>query len=129
MDANGLHNENDTLLFDYKNPLRKFGGWSVIIGGVMTTGILGTAFLFYIIYDSWRAESWIVKIVESHFAAVVGLPMAGIASLCVVLILESSSRDPIEFEALGFKFRGASGPIVLWIFTFLAIAAAIKILW
>jgi hypothetical protein len=35
----------------------------------------------------------------------------------------------IEFEAAGFKFRGASGPVVLWIFCYLAIVTSIKLLW
>jgi hypothetical protein len=39
------------------------------------------------------------------------------------------ARGPIEFEAFGFKLRGASGPIVLWVFCFLSIAAAFQLLW
>ena len=35
----------------------------------------------------------------------------------------------IEFEVLTVKFRGASGPVVLWTFAFLAIVAGIKVLW
>jgi hypothetical protein len=39
------------------------------------------------------------------------------------------TSGPIEFEAIGFKFRGASGPIVLWVFCFLSIAVAFHLLW
>jgi hypothetical protein len=35
----------------------------------------------------------------------------------------------IEFEGLGFKFKPTSAPWVPWVFAFLAIAAAIKVLW
>lgn len=35
----------------------------------------------------------------------------------------------IAFEGLGFKFRGASGPVVLWVFGYLAIVGSIKLLW
>ena len=69
-----------------------------------------------------------VEVVRDHFAAVIGLPMAGILSLWVVTILRSRS-GPIEFEAMGFKFRGASGPVILWVVCFLAIALAIRLLW
>jgi len=69
-----------------------------------------------------------VDVVRNHFAVVIGLPMAGILALWVVTILRSQS-GPIEFEAVGFKFRGASGPVVLWIACFLSIAIAIRLLW
>jgi hypothetical protein len=35
----------------------------------------------------------------------------------------------LEFEALGFKFRGASGPVVLWVLCYFAITLSIKLLW
>jgi hypothetical protein len=47
---------------------------------------------------------------------------------CIVLYLEAKS-GLIEFEGFGFKFRGASGEIILWVICFLAIMAAIKALW
>lgn len=68
------------------------------------------------------------EVLRDHFAAVVGLPMAGILALWVVTILRSQT-GPIEFEAMGFKLRGASGPVILWVVCFLAIALAIRLLW
>ena len=67
-------------------------------------------------------------IAREHFAATVGLPMAAVAALFIVLVLRVTS-GPLEFEGIGFKFRGASGPIVLWLMCFLGITAAIKWLW
>jgi len=87
--------------------------------------------------DPSGADRWIsigdirlisAEVVQNHFMAVIGLPMAGILALWVVTILRSQS-GPIEFEAVGFKFRGASGPVVLWIACFLSIAIAIRLLW
>lgn len=69
----------------------------------------------------------VFEIALNHFAATVGLPSAALAALCVVFLESTTGR--IEFEGLGFKFKGASGPIVLWVVCFLAIAAAIKLLW
>lgn len=68
------------------------------------------------------------SIMLKQFVAVVGLPSAALASLFLVMFLEQTS-GPIEFEGLGFKFKGASGPVVLWVFCFLAIVASIKLLW
>lgn len=41
----------------------------------------------------------------------------------VVITLEVSAGK-IEFSGLGFSFKGASGPIVLWIAVFVAIEAS-----
>ena len=63
-----------------------------------------------------------------HYPAVIGLPSAAGAALFVVLVLRAAA-GPIEFEVLGLKFRGASGPVVLWIPCFLAIVVGILTLW
>ena len=65
---------------------------------------------------------------QKHFAAVIGLPMAAIASLFIVLVLEYVSGQ-IEFEIQGVKFKGGAGQIVFWIFCFLSIVLSIKLLW
>ncbi|MDQ3564018.1 MAG: hypothetical protein M3436_07730 [Pseudomonadota bacterium] len=48
-------------------------------------------------------------ITRKHFPAVVGLPIACLAALFIVLISDNLF-GPLEFEAPGFKFKGASGP-------------------
>jgi hypothetical protein len=68
------------------------------------------------------------RIMLKQFPAVVGLPCASLVSLCLVMFLEHVS-GPMEFEALGFRFKGSSGPVVLWVFSFLAMVGAIKLVW
>ena len=65
---------------------------------------------------------------HEHPAALLGLPLIAIAALCLVLILRSTS-GPIELQVLGLKFKGAAGPIIMWVITFLAIVLAVKLLW
>ena len=48
--------------------------------------------------------------------------------LCIVLTLKATA-GPIEFEAFGLKFRGASGPMIFWLITFFGFIAAVKVLW
>lgn len=44
------------------------------------------------------------------------------ASLALMLVLLLNyTIGPVEFSGLGFSFKGASGPIVLWVMCFLAI--------
>ena len=51
-----------------------------------------------------------------------------IAALVLVFLLEYA-RGKIEFEVPGFKFKGAAGPLVLWVFVYLAIASSVALLW
>lgn len=110
--------------FSQRPPLlRLVGQWLVLLAAIAFGGafILGGS-------ESMRSSPALFRIALDHFAATVGLPSAALAALCIVIFLESTG-GAIEFEGLGFKFRGASGPIVLWVFCFLAIAGAIKLLW
>jgi hypothetical protein len=83
-------------------------------------------FLLFIVAD-WEQGYW-PRIIENHFAAVVGLPLAAAAAFIIVTLLRQGQGE-LEFEGLGFKFRGPSGQIVLWLLCFLGIAGAIKLLW
>ena len=65
---------------------------------------------------------------DEHPAAMLGLPLIAIGALSLVLILRSTS-GPIEIDVLGLKFKGAAGPIIMWVLTFLAMALAVKLLW
>ena len=84
--------------------------------------------VFYAFVRHGQVEQLWIPIVKDHFAAIVGLPMAALASLCIVLVLRISS-GPIEFEAWGLKFKGAAAPIVFWVLCNLSIAVSIKMLW
>lgn len=102
-----------------------------LIVGILALGgaaLVAVVFLFFLARDIANAEPWMMELFRSHPGAVLGLPTAALAALCIVLFLESKSGR-IEFEGFGFKFRGASGEIILWIICFLAIVAAIKALW
>jgi hypothetical protein len=67
-------------------------------------------------------------IIIGHFPAVIGLPMAAaFAFILVVLLPINYGRT--EFQALGIKFKGASGPVVLWMICFVVIVVAVKLLW
>jgi len=98
--------------------------WMVIAG----TGLASAAFLVSTLQLLLFERDIALDIITQHFAATVGLPFAAIAALVLVIVLEASS-GPVEFEALGFRFKGASGQVVLWIAVFLAITLAIKLLW
>jgi hypothetical protein len=103
-----------------ENKLAKFSA----IASVIASAAL---FLLWLATD-WTQPYW-PKLVEQHFSAIIGLPMAGLASFVIVVFLKQTSEQPIEFEGLGFKFKGPSGEVVLWLMCFIGIALAIKLLW
>ena len=108
--------------------LRRWVTWFGVVGTV----VLGAFFFGFMIHQTVRGESqpanWLIKLTRSNYAALVGVPMSAVTAFCIVSLLKVTS-GPIEFEALGFKFRGASGPIVLWVLCFLAIVVAFRVLW
>ncbi len=70
----------------------------------------------------------LAEFLKQHAPVTVGLPIAAVLSLLLILLLRETAGK-LEFEALGFKFRGASGPVVLWVLCYLAITLSIKLLW
>jgi hypothetical protein len=95
---------------------------------LVATTTVGGVFVFYLARDIANAEPWMMEVFRTHPGAVLGLPVAALAAICIVLFLEARSGH-IEFEGFGFKFRGASGEIILWVICFLAMVAAIRVLW
>jgi len=52
------------------------------------------------------------------------------ASLALMLVLLLNyTLGPIEFKGLGFSFKGASGPVVLWVLCFLATIAGLSVIY
>lgn len=87
------------------------------------------AFMLYKLtnFHNTSGDYWKIMIKE-QFPVLVGLPMAGLGSLFVTLILRIST-GPIEFEIGGLKFKGGAAPIVFWIICFMVIVLSINLLW
>jgi len=63
-----------------------------------------------------------------QFQVIVLLPVSGLFSFVLVASFQKFSGD-IEFKALGFEFSGASGPVIMWAISFIAIVVSINLLW
>jgi hypothetical protein len=104
--------------------LRKVAPWVAAIGvlfGVATAVVLAIRFVF-IEPQATR------RVLEGQVRAIVGVPMSAASAFCVVWLLEATSGR-IEFEVIGFKFRGAAGPVVLWVMCFLSFVLSTFLLW
>ena len=86
---------------------------------------IGFAFAYFIIKGISPEYAPLYK---RNFIVIIGLPLAALASLFIVLVLRQT-QGPLEFEGLGFKFRGASGPVILWVLCYLAFVLSFKTLW
>ena len=75
---------------------------------VINIGIVSVASFAAIFFGlvAWLAidQGYWADIGKTHFAAVIGLPAAAIASFSLVMILETIKGN-IEFEVLSFKFK------------------------
>lgn len=102
---------------------------SLALGGMVILAAYGFT---YVIWQTIRpgnpSDNWLLAVLQSHYAATLGVPMSAAAALCVVLLLETAA-GPIEIETPWLKFKGAAAPIVLWVICFLALTFALGWLW
>jgi hypothetical protein len=115
----------------YERSLMRLRKWVTRIG-VGGTGLLATYFFGLMVVETiWGGSAptnWLIKLMYVHYAALVGTPMSAVTAFCIVSILKVTN-GPIEFDAFGLKFQGASGPIVLWVLCFACVAGAFRLLW
>jgi|SRR5215203_155822 len=103
---------------------RRWFSW-IVLGATTVWGVFVATWLGW---HSWQPDSWVLRMVQEHFAALIGVPMAALIAMCVVLLLRFSA-GPIEFKAFGVEFEGASGQVVFWVLCFLSIVSSLKLLW
>ena len=104
--------------------LRLIMSWIVII--ILTSfgvfALMGLTSVHKTEGDYWQT------LIREQFPVLVALPMAGLGSLFVTLILRISTGE-MEFEIVGLKFKGGAAPIVFWVLCFLSVVVSIKLLW
>jgi hypothetical protein len=106
--------------------------WLILVGMTLFWGFFFLLLTVFIFAPGFFKSDFIFE----HFAAIVGIPLAAIASFANVIYLERlygnryDSTDPsVHFKLFGLEFSGASGPIVMWALSFLSIILAIWLLW
>ena len=107
---------------EWEEVLRKYLSWAATIA-VCLFAVSGFAIVAMAAY-----QGALYEMARDHFAAIIGLPCAAACSLFIVLLLRTVSGS-IELKVLGIEFRGAAGPIIMWILCFLAITLAIAKTW
>ncbi len=108
--------------------LRRWITWAAVIGTALWAGYFFIFLIYQSIFGSVKSDNWFLQMVQENPAGTIGVAMSAITAFCLVALLEIA-RGPIEIEAIGFKFKGASGPVILWVFCFLAIIYGVWLLW
>ena len=108
--------------------LRRWIIWAAVIGTALWAGYFFIFLIYQSIFGGAASDNWFLRMVQEHPAATIGIAMSAITAFCLVALLEIA-RGPIELEAMGFKFKGASGPVILWVFCFLAMIFGVWLLW
>jgi len=108
--------------------LRKFASWSAVLGAMAFAFYFGLFLVMQTLRPSDPTSSWIITQFKEHFAATIGIPLSALSAFCVVTLLRATT-GPIEIEAQGVKFTGASGPIIFWMLCFIVIVIGAKLLW
>ncbi|MDA1260848.1 MAG: hypothetical protein O3A20_09535 [Planctomycetota bacterium] len=109
---------------DLERRVQRVMSW-VIVSVLTVFGIAAMIGLFSV---ARTPGSFWQDLIQSQFAVIVGLPIAGFGALFITLVLRISS-GPIEFEAGPIRFKGGSAPIVFWVLCFMAMVLATKLLW
>lgn len=102
---------------------RLFLQWGSVVG----LSIIGGVFILVFVTSS-LSDYRFNDILYEHLAAAIGVPLSALTALALVMALENVAGN-VELEAFGLKFKGASGPIIMWVICFLALIAGIKALW
>jgi hypothetical protein len=101
--------------------------WEVRYGRILRTIALVTSVLVVILavrtgFDYWK------DVLKEHFLGTIGL--VGICSTAFGLVtFLRQSEGPIEFEAVGMKFKGAAGQVILWGVCAIVLTLCAKLLW
>lgn len=103
-----------------------FSKW-ILICVMMTTALLLFSVFGLLMWQADNRER-LIAFIFAHASVATGIPFSAAIAMFVVLMLRTT-QGPVEFEVVGFKFRGASGPIIMWVLCFLVIIAATKLLW
>jgi hypothetical protein len=107
---------------DNNERLNTVMSWIAVIAAI----VFAAAAFIMIVYAA--STGYWNEIVDRHFPVTVGLPCAALAAMFIVLVLKTVAGR-IEVKIIGFEFKGAAGPIIMWILSFLAIVLAINTLW
>ena len=110
-------------MLDFSSKLKQVFSWAAAI----VIMVVHTYLAFKILNVFTNDTNWI-EIAKEHTAATLGIPLAGTASLFLVLVLRIVS-DQVAFKIFNIEFKGAASQAIIWVFTYLIVIFSIYLLW
>jgi hypothetical protein len=105
----------------YGRILRSIGLVICVIVTILATCIL-IMLLIHTGFTFWQ------EVIKEHFLGSIGLVGICVTAFGMVTFLRQS-EGPLEFEALGMKFKGAAGQVILWAFCVVVLSVCANLLW
>lgn len=96
-----------------------------VVLGVALFGLC--AFYLAVLYRGYSSGMW-DSTFQKQYLAITGAPAAVLIATVVVQFFRKL-HGPISVKIAEVEFAGATGPVILWIFSFLATVWGIRYLW
>lgn len=105
----------------YGRFLRTIAVTASVVVAVLACGVL-ILLLTHTGFDYWQ------DLIKQHFLGTIGFVGICCTAFGIVTFLRQSD-GPIEFDALGMRFKGAAGQVILWGFCVVVLSLCAKLLW
>jgi len=109
-------------------PFRRWISRICVVGILVWAGFFFALLVYQSLYGEATPKTWFLEMVRQHPASTIGIGISAVPAFFIVAVLELTA-GAVQFEALGFKFRGAAGQVVLWVLCFFAMVFATWLLW
>ena len=103
---------------------RKFLSW-VFASAITALICLGMVLIVFDLYYGGFPRLAALTSITSPLGQAFAVAIVAAIPATILVFLLQSTRGTLEFSALGIKFRGPSGPLLLWAVIFLVVASVI----
>ena len=97
-------------------------------GGYIVGFLLLFIYAAFLLLTFFLRGGFLLDLLRDHYVFFVGLPIAALVSFVIVSSFETIRGD-IQFELAGIKFKGASGPIIMWVLVYASIVVSFSLTW
>jgi hypothetical protein len=91
---------------------------SVVVGAV---AVARGGYALPSVVDPW-------KFLDQHGPAAIGIPVAGLAALCLVSLARALD-GPMSFDLFGIRSEGAAAICIVWALLYLVVSLSFRALW
>ena len=109
--------------------LKNWATWGVVIGTAAWVTFGFSLLIASALIPAAVPESWLLQTIREHPGGTMGVSVCAISAFSVVAVLDVLSRDPIEVRFFQFQLKGAAGPVILWVVSFLTLVLGTQLLW